>query len=844
VSRSGEIPGRDDATTAQAVKPTESSSPAPTSPDPESGAALDVARAEGPAAEVASAPAASAATPDAPEAPPPAAESPPSPAPAVADEAPADAPPPAAESAPRDEPALQDAEPAGGASTEPPIESPAANEAQPAAAGAPPAGEPRPVEALPVETVAATPGEGEPEPAAETDAPKEASKAEAAVPPREPEPERAAPSDKPQKPSLAPASRGPASRMTRPPVSRRGHHVPHGRSLGTLAIAALGVVYGDIGTSPLYALRECFHGEHALAVNQTNVLGILSLIFWSLTIIVSLKYLAYVLRADNRGEGGVLALMALALGNRAGSRSGMAVIALGLFGAALLYGDGMITPAISVLSAVEGLEIATPAFARFVVPTTVAILALLFLAQRFGTAKVGAVFGPVMLLWFTTLAALGIHHIVEHPTIFRAVLPHHAVHFMVENGKVGFLVLGSVFLVVTGGEALYADMGHFGARPIRLTWMALVAPALMLNYLGQGALLLADPSAASHPFFRTAPAWGLIPLVILATLATIIASQALISGAYSLTRQATMLGFWPRVEIQHTSFTEIGQIYVPSINWMLMIATIALVLGFGSSSKLAAAYGIAVTTTMVITTLLAYVVARQRWGWSPLAAGALTLMFVCVDLAFFGANAVKIAHGGWVPLVIGGVIFALMTTWKKGREILGLRMRENMIPLTDFFELIRIERPARVPGTAVFMTSNADGTPPALMQNFTHNRVVHQQVILLTVVTTEQPRVMPDERVKVEDLPEGFRRVVARYGFMEQPDIPQLLEERHLEDWSVEHTTFFLGRETLLATKERAGMAIWREKLFAFMSRNSQRASTFFNVPSDRVMEVGSQIEL
>ena len=644
-------------------------------------------------------------------------------------------------------------------------------------------------------------------------------------------------------PAAAEATPPPKSRAGHGAPSRRGGHAsPHGRSIGTLALGALGVVYGDIGTSPLYSLRECFHGEHSLAVDRANVLGILSLIFWALTIIVTLKYLAYVLRADNRGEGGVLALMALALGEKA-KRSSVVVVALGLFGAALLYGDGMITPAISVLSAVEGLEIATPAFGHFVVPITVLILAGLFLAQRFGTARVGAVFGPVMLLWFGALAAIGVSQIVKHPGVLVALLPSHAASFLLENGKAGFLVLGSVFLVVTGGEALYADMGHFGARPIRLSWTFLVGPSLMLTYLGQGALLLTDPKAAANPFYRAVPESLLIPMVVLATAATIIASQALISGAYSLTRQATMLGFWPRVEIKHTSHTEIGQIYVPSINWMLMVATIALVLGFGTSSKMAAAYGIAVTTTMVITTSLAYVVARQRWGWSVGAALGLTLVFLAVDLAFFGANVVKVAHGGWVPLVIGGGIYILMTTWKKGRELLGQRMREQMIPLEDFFELMRIERPARVPGTSVFMVSNPEGTPPALMQNFTHNRVVHQQVILLTVITTEQPRVMPDERVKVEDLPEGFRRVVARYGFMEQPDIPQLLEERHLEDWSLEHTTFFLGRETLLATK-REGMAMWREHVFAFMSRNSQRASTFFNVPSDRVMEVGSQIEL
>jgi KUP system potassium uptake protein len=610
-----------------------------------------------------------------------------------------------------------------------------------------------------------------------------------------------------------------------------------------LALGALGVVYGDIGTSPLYAFRECFHGDHAIAATRGNVLGVLSLMAWALFIVVTVKYLVYVLRADNRGEGGELALMALALSSIKGKVGPKIVIALGIFGAALLYGDGMITPAISVLSAVEGLEVAAPGLKRFVIPTTIVILIGLFSVQSRGTAGIGAVFGPIMVVWFTVLAVIGATHVIAHPSVLQALSPHHAVRFLIENKLAGFLVLGAVFLVVTGGEALYADMGHFGRRPIQVTWIFMVGPALLTNYFGQGALLIDHPEFASNPFFRAAPAWSLYPMLVLATMATIIASQAVISGAFSYTRQGMMLGFWPRIEVKHTSSTQIGQIYVPLVNWVLMVATIALVLGFGSSSKLAAAYGIAVTTTMVITTLLAYVVARHRWGWSAVGAVSLTLVLLVVDVGFWGAQLVKIPHGGWFPLVIAGSIFLLMVTWKDGRALLGRRMREQMIPLTDFFELMRIERPARVPGTAVFMTSNADGAPPALMQNFAHNRVVHQQVILLTVLTTEEPRVMPDRRVSVEELPEGFRRVVARYGFMEQPDIPRLLDERHLEDWSIEHTTFFLGRETLLATK-REGMAIWRERLFAFMSRNSQRASTFFNVPSDRVMEVGSQIEL
>jgi KUP system potassium uptake protein len=608
----------------------------------------------------------------------------------------------------------------------------------------------------------------------------------------------------------------------------------------SLCLGALGVVYGDIGTSPLYAIRECFHPSHGLPVTPANVLGLLSLIFWSLTVVITLKYLVYVLRADNRGEGGVLALMALALASSKGKVPAWLLIGLGLFGAALLYGDGMITPAISILGALEGLVIATSAFEHWVVPLTIVTLVLLFLPQRFGTAKVGAVFGPIMLVWFAVIAGLGATQIVRHPEVLSALSPHHALAFLAYHGALAFVVLGSVFLVVTGGEALYADMGHFGAKPIRATWVFVAGPALVMNYFGQGALILGDPKAIENPFFLAAPRWALYPLVTLSVLAAVIASQAVISGAFSLTRQATMLGFWPRVEVQHTSARAIGQIYVPTINWMLMLTTIALVLGFRSSSNLAAAYGIAVTTTMVITTLLAYVVARYDWGTNLGAALGLTLLFVAIDLAFFGANVLKIAHGGWFPLLIGGVIFVLMTTWKRGRELLGRRIRSQVVPLEDFWELLHVELPARVPGTGVFMTSNADGAPPALLQNFLLNRVVHQHVILLTVVTTEAPREPSAERVTVHDLENGFQRVIARYGFMEQPDIPALLTRHELVS-SIDNTTFFLGRETLLPAGG-GGMARWRQHLFAFMSRNSQRAATFFNVPPDRVMEIGSQV--
>jgi len=615
---------------------------------------------------------------------------------------------------------------------------------------------------------------------------------------------------------------------------------PRGRYLLQLCLAALGVVYGDIGTSPLYAIRECFHGEHGIPVTQAHVLGVLSLIFWSLTLVISVKYLMYVMRADNRGEGGILALMALATSTS--RRSTGVLLAVGLFGAALLYGDGMITPAISVLSAVEGLEVAAPGLSTFVVPITIVILVGLFWFQRRGTAGVGAVFGPITLVWFVVLAALGGWHIFLDPAVLAALNPLHAASFLVHGGWHAFLVLGAVFLVVTGGEALYADMGHFGARPIRATWFAVVLPALLLNYFGQGALVMKDPAVVSNPFYRMAPGWALYPLILLSTAATIIASQAVISGAFSLTRQATMLGFWPRVGIEHTSAKEIGQIYVPSVNWALMVATIALVLAFGSSTHLAAAYGIAVTTTMSITTALAFVVARKKWGWSLPFVGALTAVFLVADLAFLGANVVKISQGGWFPLVVAGGIFVLMTTWRKGRAMVGERVTSQLISLQDFFEVLRVERIVRVPGTAVYMTSNPEGTPPALMLNSQHHRAVHERTVLLTIVTEEVPRV-ESNRVQIEELQEGFVRVVARYGFMETPDVPALLSENGGFSVPMLYTTFFLGRETVLAENGKE-MWQWRKRLFALMSRNSQRAPAFFNLPPDRVVEVGAQIEL
>ncbi len=608
-------------------------------------------------------------------------------------------------------------------------------------------------------------------------------------------------------------------------------------------LAAVGVVYGDIGTSPLYALRECFHAEHGIALNTPNIMGVLSLIFWSLTIIISFKYVAYVLRADNNGEGGILALMALASSSLRGKRIYPAVIALGIFGATLLYGDGVITPAISVLSAVEGLEVAAPGLHSLVIPLTVIILIGLFSMQRRGTAGLGAIFGPITLAWFAALFGLGIYRTLAHPAVMASVSPTYAWQFVLANGSAGFLVFGSVVLVVTGGEALYADLGHFGRKPIRRAWYWIVMPALLMNYFGQGALLITEPSAIENPFFHMVPKLALYPMVALSMAATVIASQALITGVFSLTSQATMLGLMPRVSIKHTSADERGQIYVPVVNWALMLATIGLVLGFKSSSALAAAYGIAVTLTMVITTMLAYFLTRHVWGWSMPKAAAVTLLFLIPECVFMAANATKILHGGWFPLVVGAALFVVILSWKRGREILAQRFREQLLPLTDFFDLMHVEVPARVPGTAVFMTGSREGTPPAMLHNFLHNRVVHQHIVLLTVVTTDSARVSEKDRFSVEQMDHGFVRLVGRYGFMEQPDAPKLLHDAGLIG-SVEHVTFFLGRENLIATTSHPGMAKWRVSLFAFLTRNAQPATKFFNIPADRVVEIGAQIEL
>ena len=620
---------------------------------------------------------------------------------------------------------------------------------------------------------------------------------------------------------------------------------PRGTYLATLSLGALGIVYGDIGTSPLYAIRECFHGPHAVAPTPDHILGVLSLVFWSLVIVISIKYLVFVMRADNRGEGGILALTALVSPGGRNGRRRTALIATGLFGAALFYGDGMITPAISVLSAIEGLEVATPVFTPYVVPITIVILIGLFVLQKKGTAGIGALFGPITMVWFATLAILGISQIIREPGVLAAINPLYGIRFFAEGGLPSFLVLGSVFLVVTGGEALYADMGHFGTLPIRLTWFSLVMPSLLLNYFGQGALLLHSPEAAQNPFYRMGPAWSLYPMVVLAAAATVIASQAVISGVYSLTRQAIQLGYSPRMQIDHKSEREIGQIYMPGVNWMLMIACILLVAGFRSSSNLAAAYGIAVTTTMVITTGLLFVVARERWKWRLSSTLLLVSLFLVVDLAFFGANVVKIAHGGWFPLAIAATVFTLMSTWKTGRKLLDTQLREGALPL-DTFAASLAQRPlTRVPGTAVFMHRRPGLTPSALLHSIKHYKVVHEQLVLVSIVTEEIPHVSDEGRIEVTDLGNGIFQMQIRYGFAEDPDVPAALAKTEMYglDFDPSKTSYFLGRETLLAT-EKPGMAIWREHLFIWMSKNARGATYFFRLPPNRVVELGAQIEI
>jgi KUP system potassium uptake protein len=617
-----------------------------------------------------------------------------------------------------------------------------------------------------------------------------------------------------------------------------------------LSLLALGVVYGDIGTSPLYALRECFAG-HGVRVEPESVFGVVSLIFWSLASIVSIKYLRYVLEADNHGEGGILALMALALSKdgtvsaeRASprrSRNRGLILALGVLGAALLYGDGAITPAISVLSAVEGLTIAAPQFAYLVVPVTCLILVVLFMVQRRGTATVGLVFGPITLCWFTLLAVLGLGHIAAEPAILWAINPWYGLKFLFAGNLHGFAVLGAVFLAVTGAEALYADLGHFGRVPIRLAWNYVVWPALVLNYFGQGALLLREPEAAENPFFRLAPSWALYPLVALSTAATVIASQALITGVYSITRQASMLGLLPRVTVLHTSPDQEGQIYVPFVNWLLMLVTIGLVCSFGSSSRLASAYGIAVTLSMIITSVLAYSVSRSR-GWSTPAALSVTLVFVCIELAFLTANLGKVRQGGWFPLLLGAALSLVMSTWYRGRQLVAERIRRDLLPSKQLFELVGRRAHLRVPGTAVYMTASPDGIPGTLIHNLDHNHVLHENIVFLSIVTEDSSRVPEAARMHLESLAPGMWRMIGRYGFMDQPDAPDLLLHSGLIN-GLREATFFLGHEHLIVSEQR-GLRRWRMLLFSVLSRLSQPATRFFNIPPTRVMEVGIQIVL
>jgi KUP system potassium uptake protein len=637
---------------------------------------------------------------------------------------------------------------------------------------------------------------------------------------------------------------------------------PAGKQLAILAFGALGIVYGDIGTSPLYAFKECFFGPHSFPVTTSNVLGILSLIFWSLNFVVTFKYLSMVMRADNRGEGGILALLALVRPSGPLTGTGRLLIATGLFGSALLYGDGIITPAISVLSAVEGLSVATPALEHWVVPIVFLIILALFALQRRGTAGVGAVFGPITGIWFICIAILGVIGISHEPGVLRALDPRYAVGFFAREGWTGVTVLAAVILVVTGGEALYADMGHFGRRPIRLAWFGLVLPALVLNYFGQGALLLNDPGAARNPFYALVPSWALYPMVGIATAAAVVASQALISGAFSLTRQAIQLGYSPRMKIIHTSSSTIGQIYIPTVNTILMLCCLGLVVAFQNASALALTYGVALSGTMTITTILFAIVMRRLWGWSRWKVGGITLLFLTVDLAFVGANMLKVPNGGWLPLLVAGVVYLLMSTWKKGRVRLTGIVRENTLPMELFLDDIRRRQPYRVPGAAVFMTSDAEGAPPVLLHHLKHNKVLHEKVMLMSIHTEEIPQVSDRDRVKCSELGEGFYQVKAHYGFMETPDVPEVLRAlaRAQDDGKpipvkLANTTFYLGRETLIAiptpkrkskgdrVPEGRRMGRLRKKLFILMTRNAQSATAYFGLPPNRVVELGAQIQ-
>ncbi len=616
-------------------------------------------------------------------------------------------------------------------------------------------------------------------------------------------------------------------------------------NIAPLSLAALGVVYGDIGTSPLYTLNTIFTaGIHPVPLTQQNLFGILSLIFWSLVIVVCIKYVTFIMRADNHGEGGIMALLALALSKL--SREGRyrrAMLLMGIFGAALFYGDGVITPAISVLSAVEGLQVASPLFKDFVIPVTLVIVFFLFIFQRQGTASVGALFGPVMLLWFSVIGVLGILSIAQNPHVLGALNPLYGLHFLLESSSVGFLALGGVVLSLTGAEALYADMGHFGRKPITVAWYGLVLPALLLNYFGQGALLMASPKAIENPFYLLAPGWALYPMILLATAATVIASQSVISGAFSMTAQAIKLGYSPRMETHHTSEAEKGQIYVPGINWALMVAVAALILGFKSSANLATAYGLAVSGTMLMTTVLANIVFRRLWHWGALRGGMLIVGLMTVDVSFFSANLAKISEGGWLPLTLGLGIFVLMTTWKRGRTLLALRMRKESIGLDAFVASLSATSCVRVPGTAVFLTANPEGVPHALLHTMKHMKTLHERIVILAVRTPEIPRVDEQNRLELEPLPNNFHRATLHFGFMEEPNVPEVLFDQNRLPMNEMETVFILSRESLIP-KVGSEMALWREKLFIAMFRNAGSAIPYFKLPPNKVVEIGAQVLL
>jgi KUP system potassium uptake protein len=613
-----------------------------------------------------------------------------------------------------------------------------------------------------------------------------------------------------------------------------------------LALAAIGIVYGDIGTSPLYSLKTVFDPTHGLPLTPANLIGVVSLIFWGLSIIVSLKYVTLVLRADNRGEGGIMALLALALaavGDR--KRLHVALLLIGVFGASLFYGDSVITPAISVLSAIEGLEVATPALQPYVVPLTIVVLVCLYAVQRHGTAGIGRWFGPIMLLWFAALAAMGVLNIVKSPGILVALNPWHALRFFIDNRGIGFLALGAIVLAFTGAEALYADMGHFGRKPIRLAWFAVTFPSLALNYLGQGGLLLAHPEAIANPFYQQLGSWSVYPLVVLSTIATVIASQATISGTFSMTKEAIALGFLPRMRVVHTSEREIGQIYLPVINWLQLIAVLLAVVGFGSSDNLASAYGIAVTATMLATTILTYFVIRYRWRMNLLLCLAATGFFLAIDVAFFSANVLKVLHGGWFPLTLGVLLFTLMLTWRRGRQQVFDNLQKHAIPLDAFLESLFIAPPARVPGTAIFLRGESDGVPHAMLHNLSHNKVLHERIVFLTVHITDEPRVEPQSRIRITGLGHGCHQLDVMFGFKDEPDIPEILDRcaSHGLAFDMMQTSFFIARQTVISTPG-AGMAPWREHLFVAMQRNARDAADYYRIPTNRVIELGTQVEI